>query len=79
MLQKLYSLVKGDISPDNPDSPMNQEVLLPGHLYLIYLKVIFIKKNIINNILQRKNYKNGYTVLNILLKEKLIIFKKKNI
>lgn len=38
MLQKLYALVHGDIQVDNPDSLMNQEVLLPGHLYLTYTK-----------------------------------------
>jgi DNA-directed RNA polymerase I subunit RPA2 len=38
MLQKLFSLVEGKSSPDNSDSPMNHEVLLPGHLYLLFLK-----------------------------------------
>ena len=33
MVQKLYSLVGGNCSPDNPDSLQHQEVLLPGHLY----------------------------------------------
>ena len=37
-VRKLYALVSGRISPDNPDSPMHQEVMLPGHLYLLYLK-----------------------------------------
>ena len=39
MLQKLYSLVKGDIQGDSPDSPINQEVLQGGHVFLILLKV----------------------------------------
>lgn len=38
MVQKLYALVAGTILEDNPDSPMNQEILLPGHLYLGILK-----------------------------------------
>ena len=38
MLQKLYSLVKGDIQGDSPDSPINQEVLQGGHVFLILLK-----------------------------------------
>jgi DNA-directed RNA polymerase I subunit RPA2 len=38
MIQKLFSFVHGDCSVDNSDSPMNQEVLLGGHLYQIYLK-----------------------------------------
>ena len=32
MVQKLYALSSGKILEDNPDSPMNQEILLPGHL-----------------------------------------------
>lgn len=39
MLQKLYGLVDQTASPDNPDALQNQEVLLPGHLINIYLKV----------------------------------------
>ena len=38
MAQKLYALVAGDITPDNPDSPMHQEILLSGFLFLNYLK-----------------------------------------
>jgi DNA-directed RNA polymerase I subunit RPA2 len=38
MVQKLYALVAGRIIEDNPDSPMNQEILLPGHLMLSILK-----------------------------------------
>jgi DNA-directed RNA polymerase I subunit RPA2 len=38
MVQKLYALVAGRILEDNPDSPMNQEILLPGHLMLSILK-----------------------------------------
>lgn len=33
MLRKLYNLVSGACCVDNPDSPANHEVLLPGHLY----------------------------------------------
>lgn len=39
MLQKLFSLIDHTSAPDNPDSLQNQEVLLPGHLITIYLKV----------------------------------------
>ncbi|RXW25414.1 hypothetical protein EST38_g453 [Candolleomyces aberdarensis] len=38
MLRKLYSLVSGSCSADNPDSPQHQEVLLPGSLYGIIIK-----------------------------------------
>ncbi|KAL0591904.1 hypothetical protein ABG067_000556 [Albugo candida] len=38
MLRKLYAFAKGDICEDNSDSIMNQELLLPGHLYLNILK-----------------------------------------
>ena len=38
MIQKLYALVGGRILEDNPDSPMNQEILLPGPLFLSILK-----------------------------------------
>eukprot|EP00762_Andalucia_godoyi_P006323 ANDGO_05931.mRNA.1 DNA-directed RNA polymerase I subunit rpa2 len=38
MLRKLFSLVGGQIMEDSSDSPMNQEVLLPGHIYLAVVK-----------------------------------------
>ncbi|ETV99767.1 hypothetical protein H310_07819 [Aphanomyces invadans] len=38
MLRKLYAFAKGDVREDNPDSLMNHELLLPGHLYLMILK-----------------------------------------
>ena len=38
MMQKLYALVSGQCAPDNPDSPMHQELLLPGVLYGALLK-----------------------------------------
>jgi DNA-directed RNA polymerase I subunit RPA2 len=38
MIRKLFSLVAGDITPDNPDSPQHQEILLGGFLYLQILK-----------------------------------------
>ncbi|EQC34809.1 hypothetical protein SDRG_07614 [Saprolegnia diclina VS20] len=38
MIRKLYAFAKGDIREDNPDSVMNHELLLPGHLYLMILK-----------------------------------------
>lgn len=38
MIRKLYAFAKGDICIDNPDSVMNHELLLPGHLYLKILK-----------------------------------------
>jgi DNA-directed RNA polymerase I subunit RPA2 len=38
MIQKLLALVAGDCVPDNPDSPMNHEILLPGHLIQMFLK-----------------------------------------
>ena len=38
MADKLYSLVDGSIEPDNLDSLANQEILLPGHLYLMILR-----------------------------------------
>ncbi len=39
MIRKLYALASGDIGPDNADSPMCFEILLSGHLYLMFLKV----------------------------------------
>jgi len=38
MIQKLYMLVSGEISEDNPDSPQNQEILLGGQLFLMVFK-----------------------------------------
>ena len=33
MIRKLYSLVQGKISTDNPDALVNHELLLPGYLF----------------------------------------------
>ena len=38
MLRKLYAFASGACCTDNPDSPMNQELLLPGHLYGMIVK-----------------------------------------
>eukprot|EP00795_Rhopilema_esculentum_P014271 gene14271-5300_t len=38
MTQKLYDLVNDRCAPESPDNPMNQELLLGGHLYLMVLK-----------------------------------------
>lgn len=38
MLRKLFGFVKGDVAEDRPDVLMNHELLLPGHLYLMFLK-----------------------------------------
>jgi len=38
MIRKLYALVAGDCSPDNPDSTQHHEILLGGFLYLQILK-----------------------------------------
>ncbi len=38
MIRKLYSLVAGECSPDNPDSCQHQEVLLGGFLYGMIIK-----------------------------------------
>ena len=41
MASKLYSLAQLEISEDNLDSLVNQEVLLSGHLYLMFLREKF--------------------------------------
>ena len=52
MMRKLYFLVSGSCTVDNADSAMNQELLLPGHLYGMVTKELLqeyllgIKKNI---------------------------------
>jgi len=38
MLRKLYSFVAGSVLEDNPDNLANQELLLSGHLILVFLK-----------------------------------------
>lgn len=40
MTRKLYALALGKCAAESADSPMMQEVLLGGHLYLMVLKVI---------------------------------------
>jgi DNA-directed RNA polymerase I subunit RPA2 len=58
MIQKLLSVYKGNSKEDNPDSIDSQEFLLPGHLYLIYLKErldsCFFKD--FNNLSQKKTW-----------------------
>ena len=39
MARKTYALANGECMGETADSPMNQEILLGGHLYLMYLKV----------------------------------------
>jgi len=41
MTQKLFSLAHDKCAVETPDNPMNQEVLLAGHVYQIVLKVRF--------------------------------------
>jgi len=38
MLQRLYALASGRVRSDNPDSLVNQELLLPGHLWAMMFK-----------------------------------------
>lgn len=38
MLQKLYALVTGQCAPDNPDSNMHHEILLPGLLLQTFVR-----------------------------------------
>ncbi|ODV96448.1 hypothetical protein PACTADRAFT_16580 [Pachysolen tannophilus NRRL Y-2460] len=38
MIRKLYSLVGGECSPDNPDATQHQEILLGGFLYGMIIK-----------------------------------------
>lgn len=62
MLRKLYSLVSGSCSADNPDSPQHQEVLLPGSLYGMIIKERM--EDILNNIRLNVNLdvRNGANV-----------------
>ena len=39
MTQKLFALANEKCAEETPDNPMNQEVLLGGHTYLLVLKV----------------------------------------
>ncbi|KAF2720104.1 beta and beta-prime subunits of DNA dependent RNA-polymerase [Polychaeton citri CBS 116435] len=38
MIRKLYALVEGECTVDNPDAVQNQEILLPGFLYGMIIK-----------------------------------------
>jgi DNA-directed RNA polymerase I subunit RPA2 len=58
MLQKLYSLVSGQISEDNPDSMQFQECLLPGYLYGAIIKeklmdLVYTVKMTLQNAIKR--------------------------
>ena len=39
MARKLYTFASGQCMAESSDSPMNQEILLGGHFYLMVLKV----------------------------------------
>ena len=39
MAKKLYAFASGECMAESTDSPMNQEILLGGHFYLMVLKV----------------------------------------
>ena len=39
MTQKLFAHANDKCAPESPDNPMNQEILLGGHVYLLVLKV----------------------------------------
>ncbi|GAB5035597.1 dna-directed rna polymerase i complex subunit rpa2 [Nannochloropsis oceanica] len=51
MLRKLYTFVQGRCRADNPDSFMNQELLLPGHLYTVFVKEK-LEEVLVNSFLQ---------------------------
>ena len=40
MAKKLYAFASGECMAESADSPMNQEILLGGHFYLMVLKVL---------------------------------------
>uniref|UniRef100_A0A8D0PQ84 DNA-directed RNA polymerase subunit beta n=1 Tax=Sus scrofa TaxID=9823 RepID=A0A8D0PQ84_PIG len=43
MTRKLFALAKGECMEENPDSLVNQEVLTPGQLFLMFLKLGFLQ------------------------------------
>lgn len=46
MMQKLFALANDKCASETPDNPMNQEILLGGHVYLLVLKVRVVFKNL---------------------------------
>ena len=46
--------------PEDPDSPMMQEILLPGHLFLGVLAVSKTKKNFITGLILFSLIRNVY-------------------
>lgn len=70
MLRKLYAFAKGDICQDNPDSVMNHELLLPGHLYLMILKeklqemLLSIKQGILKECRAKVGARPGKVLVN---------------
>ena len=51
MIRKLYALVHGDIGEESSDSTMNHELLLPGHLYTMFVKVLAESTRILAQVL----------------------------
>ena len=50
MARKLYAVVQGKCAVESADSPMNQEVLLGGQLYLMALKVCVLECVLIRSV-----------------------------
>jgi len=60
MTRKLFAFVNGECAAENPDNPMFQEVLLPGHLLQMFLKeklesLLQITKKMFQDKVKRKN------------------------
>ena len=68
MLRKLYTLVhQNGCRPDDPDSPMMQEILLPGHLYLGVLsekltQILYSMKTITLTLDSKKPYLEDHKI-----------------
>ncbi len=68
MLRKLYMLVhQNGCKPEDPDSPMMQEILLPGHLYLGVLserltQLLYTMKTITLTMDMKKPYMEGQKI-----------------
>ncbi|XP_005098273.1 DNA-directed RNA polymerase I subunit RPA2 [Aplysia californica] len=59
MTRKLFAFVNGECAAENPDNPMFQEVLLPGHLLQMVLKeklegVLLMSKKMFQEKIKRK-------------------------
>nr|KAG5708313.1 hypothetical protein BaRGS_034344 [Batillaria attramentaria] len=77
MTQKLFSFAQGRCAEESADNPMNQELLLSGHLVLMVLKekleswLLSVKMGL-ERVMKNKSSKSGFVLNAVLLDGRLV-------